>query len=106
MLHKHSLYIANRKSEKFEIAKIFEHCIKKFWSRLQENYAEESIFTPFVGIKSIAKVSSAKQFGKISIRGLILFAYFDFLGHFWRENGRGHHACPYGSWTSLSGPFG
>ena len=29
-----------------------------------------------------------------------LFLIFDFLGHFWRENGRGHQARPLWSWAS------
>ena len=27
---------------------------------------------------------------------IVIILYFDLLGHFWRENGRGHHVCPNG----------
>ena len=40
----------------------------------------------------------------------MLIFQFDFLGHFWRENGRGHHARPLWSGASKRdqkvGPLG
>ena len=46
---------------------------------------------------------------------LCLFFIFDILGHFWQENGRGHHTClfesgacskPYQKVSALGGPVG